>query len=413
MLRRNCKCYFLPRPKLNQVLAKVRPSNDFINPILRLGKNASNYAELLKRSTIDRLSVNHRLVRQHRDKRDAALQAERTTLLGALEETANSYESVSMEAIASVQEQEFKIFEQFPETESILSDEYQSRIVEDFRELAVYARQHVRLTPLLCRKGSLPSQLLIVHRIATALSGITFSSVDLAKIISFTSEKLRVLCGLIDEIEDVRVPIFGFLMAGKKLNRISRRLRDECGIESNRPHTDLLQLKKLRANLQEIQDHLIQANLESHYTMGVAAVLAGITEPDSQFTVPARIHEAILRLDEAINTSCPLFASEKDDFYTALYHGRFNSLDQISAFKLQETKLRQLFEGIPEIDYFGTKTKIESLNTEILADRIDQQFLDYCDTKKADAFILGKIIRGKKKFPIDKFDDMQKAFPCI
>jgi hypothetical protein len=81
--------------KLNQVLAKVRPSEDFVNPILRLGRNASNYAELLRKSTIDRLNVNHRQVKQHRNERDAALNQERQSILTGLEEVALAYETGS------------------------------------------------------------------------------------------------------------------------------------------------------------------------------------------------------------------------------------------------------------------------------------------------------------------------------
>ena len=55
--------------KLNQALAKVRPSEDFPNPILRLGKDASNYSKLLKKSVIERLEVNQRVVRQKRPER--------------------------------------------------------------------------------------------------------------------------------------------------------------------------------------------------------------------------------------------------------------------------------------------------------------------------------------------------------
>src|ERR1700688_2150706 len=56
----------------NQALAKVRPSEGFPNPILRLGKDASNYAQLLKKSAIERLQVNQRVVRQKRPEREVA-----------------------------------------------------------------------------------------------------------------------------------------------------------------------------------------------------------------------------------------------------------------------------------------------------------------------------------------------------
>jgi hypothetical protein len=72
--------------KLNQALAKVRPSEDFPNPILRLGKDASNYSKLLKKSAVERLQVNQRVVRRERPKREKALENERKALMAGLED---------------------------------------------------------------------------------------------------------------------------------------------------------------------------------------------------------------------------------------------------------------------------------------------------------------------------------------
>src|SRR5271169_2628755 len=59
-------------------------SEDFPNPILRLGRGASNYAQLLKKGAIDRLRINHRLVKQGRPDRMRALEQERRAILAGL-----------------------------------------------------------------------------------------------------------------------------------------------------------------------------------------------------------------------------------------------------------------------------------------------------------------------------------------
>ncbi len=402
--------------KLNQVLAKVRPSEDFINPILRLGKGDSNYAELLKKSTIDRLNINHRQMKQHRSERDAALIQERKSVLMGLEGTAKAYESIDIATIAAIQQEETELFRQFPEAKSILEDQRLLGLVEDYGELAGYVRLNANLLPLLCHPGSRPEQLPFVHRIAAALAGIGFGSTDLGGIQSFTPDKLRILGVAIDDVEDARLPIIRFLLAGKTLRAIARRLRDECGIFCDRPDAELLRLKTLRSHFQNIQDRLTKAGLGDHYVTGVAAVLAGIAGPNIQFTIPPRVRDAVAQLKDAIDYSLPLFAPAMSDFYTALVNSESGSLrlvDQLAALKLREAQMRRQFESAPEIDYLGSKTKIESLNTQVLADRIDQQLLEYYNTRKSDASILGKIIRERKRFPIDKFGDLQKAFPCI
>jgi AAA domain len=76
--------------KLNQALATVRPSEDFPNPILRLGKDASNFSKLLKKSAVERLQVNQRIVRRERPQREKALEGERRALTAGLDEASKA-----------------------------------------------------------------------------------------------------------------------------------------------------------------------------------------------------------------------------------------------------------------------------------------------------------------------------------
>jgi hypothetical protein len=93
--------------------------------------------------------------------------------------------------------------------------------------------------------------------------------------------------------------------------------------------------------------------------------------------------------------------------------GPFALLTRLAALKSRESAIADRFEKVPKIDYIGTKTKIESLNTQALAEHIDDKFIDFYDNKKNDAMALGKIIREKQRFPVDKFVDIQQAFPCV
>jgi hypothetical protein len=85
----------------------------------------------------------------------------------------------------------------------------------------------------------------------------------------------------------------------------------------------------------------------------------------------------------------------------------------VGSLKVRDDEIRAKFEAVPKMDYVGSKTKIESLNAQTLAERIDDRLLDFYDNKKNDAMTLGKIIREKQRFPIEKFADLQQAFPCI
>ena len=124
----------------------------------------------------------------------------------------------------------------------------------------------------------------------------------------------------------------------------------------------------------------------------------------------------LARLDEAMKQSTPLLASAQGNFYLTLLDGSNGPLalfDRLGALKRRETGIGEQFTAIPQVDYIGAKTKIESLNTQLFAERIDERFIEFHDHKKNDALAIGKIIREKQRFPVDKFADIQRAFPCI
>jgi tetratricopeptide (TPR) repeat protein/very-short-patch-repair endonuclease len=402
--------------KLNQALAKVRPTEDFPNPILRLGKDASNYAQLLKKSAIERLDVNQRVVRKGRSAREAALKSERETLMAALQKTANAYAAVDLSEIAKLEADIAGLIARKPEAAVILADQWSADLVHDFAVVAEYVRARTALAVILKHQGRQPARLSEIARIATVLGSCAVGAAELGPVTSFSRDRLHVLDAAIRQIEDMKVAVFGYLFAGKKLLNVSRLLHDKCKIECEKPQRELSKLKALRNNLQEILKHLSAENLEGEFGTAVfliAAELAGIGRPT---LVSPDVVAAARRLEEAMSLGSPLLAPAKGQFYAAMLGGTEGSLSLVSemgALKLREQPIKARFVAVPKVDYVGTKGKIESLNTQALAEHIDERFIEFYDTKKNDALALGKIIREKKRFPIDKFGDIQRAFPCI
>ena len=114
--------------------------------------------------------------------------------------------------------------------------------------------------------------------------------------------------------------------------------------------------------------------------------------------------------------SSPLLVSAQGKFYASMLDGgdvALAVLDRLGTLKRREAQIREKFLAVPQVDYIGAKTKIESLNTQVLAECIDERLIEFYNNKKNDALALGKIIREKQRFPVEKFADIQRAFPCI
>src|SRR5262249_37733770 len=109
--------------KLNQALTKVRPSEDFPNPILRLGMDASNYGQLLRKSAIDRLQVNQRVWRERRPEREKALVEERAELVKGLEKAAGTYAQIDIAWIARHEGDAADLASKNPDAAAILADQ--------------------------------------------------------------------------------------------------------------------------------------------------------------------------------------------------------------------------------------------------------------------------------------------------
>jgi GYF domain 2 len=344
--------------KLNQVLAKVRPTEDFPNPILRLGKDASNYAQLLRKSAIDRLDRNQRVVRRGKPAREAALKNEREKLMAGLRKTADAYAAVDVAEIAGLEAAIAELIRRKPEAAAILADQRSADLVHDFAVVAEHVRAHNALALILKHQGRQPARLNEIASVAAALCSCAVSSTALGPVVSFSRDRLHALDAAIRKIEDMKVAVFGYLFARKKLLNVSRSLRDKCKIECEKPHRELSKLKALRNSLHIILECLAAESLESEFTTGVLLLAAELAGAGLPVLVPPDVAAAARRLEEAMSLGTPLLAPAKDQFYAAMLAGSEGPLSLVSelgALKLREEPIKARFAAVPKVDYVGTK----------------------------------------------------------
>jgi AAA domain len=400
--------------KLNQALAKVRPSEDFPNPILRLGKDASNYAKLLKKSAIERLEVNQRVVRQKRPERRKALEEGRSQLTTGLEEAVTAYAAVDLLEIAQLEQDTANLVKEVPGAKAILEDEHLCALIHDAGVVIEHVRSKAVLAALLKWQGSRPKRLLEIAKLGNVLASGPIAASDITPVTSFSLERLRLLESAIDEIEEMKVIVFGYLFAGKKLRATAKLLNDQCKIECERPERELTKLKALRNSFRSLRDHLAAEKLEAEFATAVFLIVSQLVARGQPPLVPSHAIASARRLEEA--ASSPIFAAAQGRFYTAMLAGNDGPMGvvvRIAELKLREARIAERFSKVPKVDYIGAKAKIESLNTQALAEHIDESFINFYNHKKNDAMALGKIIREKQRFPVDKFADIQQAFPCV
>ena len=76
-------------------------------------------------------------------------------------------------------------------------------------------------------------------------------------------------------------------------------------------------------------------------------------------------------------------------------------------------QIRRRFLDLPEFDYVGDKSRLESLHTQRLAHTIDERVVDFANEHRNLAKSLRDIIRKRQRFPREDFEHLKSAFPCM
>ncbi|MFH1006720.1 MAG: AAA domain-containing protein, partial [Candidatus Latescibacterota bacterium] len=88
--------------KITDVMNQVRVSDDFQNPILRLGKTVSNYAQILSTPSLNKIRANFRAVRSQEDRLEAGLRELNDYLTTNIDATIASYSNVEIADIQTL-----------------------------------------------------------------------------------------------------------------------------------------------------------------------------------------------------------------------------------------------------------------------------------------------------------------------
>ena len=335
-----------------------------------------------------------------------ALENERRDLTTGLEKTVAAYAKIDLREIAELERDTAKLIAMAPAAEIVLADQRRAALVHDFGIVAQHARTSPALVTLLRTQGTRPARLKELAHIGTVLESCKLTIADLGQVTSFSLKKLEALEAAIDEIEDMRMRVFGYMFAGKQLRQTTKTLRDKCKIVSEKPHRELSKLKEIRDGFTKLREHLVVGNIEGEFDTAVFLIKAELVGAGKSPIATQAVLESVRRLEEAVSLSLPLFASANGRFYTAMLEEQGGSLAvvcRLGELKVREAIIGARFAAVPKVNYIGAKAKIESLNTQHLAERIDERLIEFHDTKKSDAMALGKIIRESSGSRLIKF----------
>lgn len=410
--------------KITQTLKTVRHSDNFQNPILRLGKQGSTYAKILAAKTIDQIRQSHQVFKAKKREFEENIDDRVRSLKKRMEDTSSAATAIEMKRIIALQKTE-KDFDYLTDGSEFLFRH------SDFRRgvLAAETVANILLLPEIqslltandceIQRGPLEKFLDFQRKMMSAANTCTITG-DMNSFRRFEVANLPELGRAIDDFQDAKKPIVGFLFSGKRVRRIARRLTDKFNYRSAvDAHKHIDRLRWAEQGFRDVIDDLERINITAEADINVAfyQMMQNLMVRSDQLT----------KLSEAYTELINVLDKDKD--------GRFAeigiSAQDLSALGTNEgsevlsrlkslanhlnnfEEIRQAFEAIPDTDYAKDRRDLEPLHARLLADTLDGRVVAFANEKKNRAAQIKTIIQKKQKFPKDLFADLREAFPVM
>jgi hypothetical protein len=428
--------------KISSTLNKVRHDKNFQNPILRLGKTGSTYAQILSTAVINNIKTHYRAVKNDSVMLNEGITKAVKSLKEDIEAEILVSEEINVNEIANffalenhyeekslpVDLAEFlgnpdscveleelkKIFTRFNETFCGTEASEKDRVLSLLKVPATDCHNTATLQKLIRLIKELIRLATEIKQGFTDISSINkcekFSDANLIKLEEFTQSYGNLQRGL-----------FGYLFKGHKVRELNERFKEVLPfVRIEEPHKHLDLLKKISSiynyakynwpegigisyDIISVFDAILKDKTMIQELEAFASIdedIKYLNENLKQYPISTKLLG--INVERLADCSCNKLITMGDDAFKQLVH--FITLKQ---------KLEKTFSNIPETDYETAKSTIEKLVTVQMTYEMDKRLIEFAEHSKATAATLRKIIQKKQKFPRDEFSKLRETFPCI
>jgi very-short-patch-repair endonuclease len=408
--------------KLTTVLNGVRIGADFQNPILRLGKAGNTYGKILNNQALAALTAYHRVGAAKAAELRDRIKAEESRLKAAINELAAWGQAIDIREVAALARREAGLgLEQG--LDAVLADETTLAALEEARAIAEWLSGEgqplmrlMRATAARPRLADL-ARILELQKALAAIPGVPGGNLAaLSFFTGFAPHFHEVLENFVRRYQAAKRPVIGFLFTRARARVIDQELGLELPCQSAlEAHKKLGTLVRAAAVLSSLRASFGRAGIAvEHRHWAYQQVIDGIAPmPDRALEMLKRV----VRLQETLDRDSELMSElgiGADDLAwveAAVTEG--SALARLTDFAAEYRQVKDRFAGLPEFDYVGDKSRLESLHTQRLAHTIDARVVDFANEHRNLARALRDIIRKRQRFPRDAFEHLKKAFPCM
>lgn len=415
--------------KLNDTLAKVRPSDDFINPILRLGRVGTNFKKIITNKSIENLRIQHREILKSKQSIESRYQTEISNLKESIKKQSIRGKEIKISEIFQFEQSWNDFIEDWKDEFTDFKKILESNEEDNTDEVnAINNLVSIREKCLKIRKNS-PELFELAQKFGDEAISIA-NSLEFLKLVFETANntgifeiapliddsKLDALNEKIREVKSSKGSIFGYLFSGSKLNLIKSSIYELIGFKIINTNGDKI-IEEINQVLNKATDFYSLITSTFDNTENLIPIGLKIIKNSPELLDENQFIDDLKALHQTIQDDELPFIDDEDEepiseilTFEESPVGRFyeNFVSLREEKKSLEGKL-----NFPEYNFLTRKKAIENYNSLKLATEIDNRVINFADNYKNDARTLAQIISQRKKFPKDKFEILKDAFPCI
>lgn len=397
--------------KLSDAMNAVRYDKRFPNPILRLGQEQSNFRSLTANQSLSQIAASAKASNAHSAQVAADLTDRREALKQQIRQTVTTLGSVAMRDVAWVHQAEASLEQVGSALPTALQYAVSVELTAELRcidltdgTLEVYLRA-LFATGAAGSLQTLRAQVRVDTAAAAMAGGMNARAMALLD--SIDVAQLRSLQGTLLTFDQLKMPLVGYLFRGGQVRALEATLNDT--LRATGPlllRRDADTLRVLATAAERIRRALTDYGCsEAELPPVYRAIAKGRTFP----------------VAATWGTILTLLAARQDPALDALFVGGTVGTGAewtrrwILALGYLGTwsGLHDRFASAPQMDYVGSKTQLEQLNTTVMNAEVDNRLVDFMNEHRADARTLASLITQRQKFPEEKFGDVKESFPII
>ena len=405
--------------KLTETLNKVRPDENFQNPILRIGKTGNTYAKILSSQSKENIRNSYEATKQVLDENKDELKNEIQSLKEGITNNIEGYNKITIDKISEYYsfldafdlndenvfdlmdcKQELKIFGKNLKMVDDINQALEgddSKLYEDVKKKNPDENAQLDLAIALSRLSNLKS----FNSIRNLINTISVNDYQFIK-------------KSIKEYTVTKSGFFGALFGHFLLSSWQKDLvmqLDAVGGFDFRGNIDILEsyksflyeIIKYDENLQEdIADLLTNLDPEASIDKKTFQNLKDASQ---------HCHNAIASL-KGNKTLSKIWIAEIEDL-SGDHKESLEVVDSINTFLGLVADLEKSFKDIKDIRFLDNSVDIQQDTAIEMTQEFDRRFLDFVENNASDARTFKNIITKKLRFPKDDFHKIKNAFPCI